>query len=834
MNRADAGRLGPCLPLLPFTLPARRLLLRLTLFVLGLICFAGPPEARAQFTITKIVVTNIGPQDISESLVRANIRTKEGEPYNRASVDDDVRNLYATGHFFEVRVAEERTEQGLTLIYVLKGRPTLTDILFEGNKKFTRQQLFKKVTATDFSAAPVPQVQRQTVKPPKTRMQAMIGQPLDERKIFFYSQEIKKLYQKSGYPKTEVKYRVNLGEDRSGRATVTYEILEAKKVKIDDVFFEGARAFSQRKLRKTIKTRRLWMCSWITGSGVLKDEQFEDDQDALAEFYRSKGYIDFELKEVTFLPVSENRLAVVLAISEGKQYKVGAISFKGVTLFPTNDLLRKLKMGVGQTFTPKGLDTDLEAIRDFYGDKGYIGSATARSIPVFARKHANVETGTMDLVYELEEGEKSYIEKIEIKGNTRTRDRVIRRELAVSPGETFDMVKVKLSKQRLEGMRLFEKVETQPEPTDIVNRRNLVVSVEERTTGRLGFGAGFNSVDSLLGFIEVAEENFDLFHPPYFRGGGQKLKLRAQYGNVRQDYLLTFIEPWFLGKKLQFSTDLYHRDLGNQSLNDLYEERRTGLRLGLTRALGSDYLRGSVSYTIESIGIVNVAPNASPLLLAEQGTRLVSKAGFGLAYDTRRSSFNVFLPDGGQRSEFFSELAGGPFGGETDFYRLEARTAWYFKGLFEKHILELGARVGVVDNYGNSTNVHLVDRYFLGGIDTLRGYRYRHVGPREPLFGEPLGGNTYWFASAEYSVPIIELLRFAVFYDIGMVYEDAYSFSTKNYGTGAYNDNWGVGLRINIPQLGPLRLDYGVPITSAPFNGGGGRFQFSVGWTREY
>ncbi|MBN2507147.1 MAG: outer membrane protein assembly factor BamA [Verrucomicrobia bacterium] len=797
----------------------------------------GVPAASAQGIVANIILTNIGPSEVSQDLVRANIRTRVGEPYNRRVVDDDIRTLYATGYFMEVRVLEEPTLEGMVLTYRLKGRPTVTEIAFEGNRKYSRSQLLRKIAA-DFSA-PAPQAQPE-LAPPKTRLESMLNKPLDERRVFFFSQEIRNLYQKKGYPGTEVRYVID-DDENTGRCTVTYVIKESPKLKIDDIYFEGARAFSQGRLRRVLKTRRHWWLSWLLGSGVLKDEQFEDDKDRLAEFYRSRGYIDFELQEVRQLPVSPNRITLLLTLAEGKQYKVGAIGFQGATLFPTNDLLKRLTMPVGAVFTPQALEADLDHLRDFYGDKGYIGRGYARAIPIEPHKLANTRTGTMDLVYELEEGEKSSIEKIEIQGNTKTRDRVIRRELAVSPGEVFDMVKVKLSVRRIEGMRLFEKVSAQPEPTDVPNLRNLVVSVDEKTTGRVSFGAGFSSVDSILGYVELAEENFDLFNPPWFRGGGQKVRLRAQYGAVRQDYLLTFIEPWFLGRKLQLSTDLYHRNLGYQSLNDYYDEIRTGGRVALTRALGSDYLRGTLSYTMESISLDNIDDDAPEVIKHEEGRRLVSKVGTGLTYDSRRSSFNVFLPDGGQRTELFGELAGGPFGAETDFYKLELRTSWYFKGLLPKHLIEFNGQIGVVDRYNRTDIVPLYDRWWLGGIDTLRGYQYREVGPT--IDGEPIGGGTYWSASVEYSIPIVEILRFALFYDIGMVYQNPYSFNTafsdpfdpaKAGETRFYNDNWGLGLRLNIPQIGPLRLDYGIPITADPFNDSSGRFQFSVGWTRDY
>ena len=604
--------------------------LSLLIFLL-LVAFASVEQARGQPLITKIIITNVGPAAVSEGLIRANIHVKEGQPYNRNAINQDIQNLYATGFFEDIRVREQRSPEGMTLIYLLEGKLKVTDIIFVGNKKFRASKLQKKISSK-------------------------IGEPMDARKIYADAEEIKKMYQKSGYPQTKVEPKTN-PDERTGRATVTFEITESPKVRIVDVYFEGAHAFSQRKLRHVIKTHRHWMFSWLTGGGVLKQDQLDDDRDKLTDFYHEAGYIDFEMKEPRYIYQTARKLVLHFVISEGTRYRVGAIDFKGVTLFPTNDISKRLKMNVGSIFTPKGLAKDVEIIQDMYGAKGYIDTVLR------PRKNPNTQTGTMDLEYEIDEAGKSYIEKIEIKGNTKTKDRVIRRELAVSPGEVFDMVKVKLSKQRLEGTQLFEAVDTQAEPTEVPNRKNLLVAVRETTTGHLQFGAGFSSVDSILGFVEVTQGNFDLFHPPWFMGGGQKARLRIQIGAKREDYEASFIEPWFLGKKLQLSVDLFHRDLRYLSVNDLYEERLSGATFGLTRALGSDFLIGSVAYTIESVGIHHVPTNAPRELLEEEGTRLVSKMGFSLAYDTRNSTL---LPDRGQLTQLRTEVAGGPRIGPHD------------------------------------------------------------------------------------------------------------------------------------------------------------------------
>ena len=294
------------------------------------------------------------------------------------------------------------------------------------------------------------------------------------------------------------------------------------------------------------------------------------------------------------------------------------------------------------------------------------------------------------------------------------------------------------------------------------------------------------------------------------------------------------------------------------SREDRYDETHTGGTLSLTRALWSDFLIGKVSYTLEHINVglgdnvrgpitniitmkdssgaitnttTNIIPaTASQDIIDEGGGGWVSSIGTSLAYDTRNNSL---LPNRGQRSELLAELAG--LGGDTHYYKLEAKTAWYFPGFAEGHILEIVGRVGVADNYGDGDRgkprVPIFDRWFLGGLYSLRGYRYREVGPKD-AFGEPLGGETYLFASAEYSIPIIERLRLAFFYDVGNVYQNAYSFDAP--GRRFVSDDVGIGMRINIPSIGPLRLDYGYPIQHDKNTSGSGRFQFGVGYTREF
>src|SRR5579883_625685 len=826
---------------------------------------AWPQLALAASTVAKIEIQHVGPASVGDELIRANIRIKPGDPNLPTAIDDDVRTLYATGLFYNVRVAQRNGPDGIILTYIVQGNPRLTEIKFQGNKRFKDAKLRKIATAK-------------------------VGEPFNERKLFTDAQEMQKLYQKKGYPRTEVKYTFTIDEN-AGRASATFNIQESPKVKIVQVEFVGAQAFPQKRLRKIIKTRRHWMFSWITGSGVLKDEQFDEDKEKLADFYRNGsgkagegGYLDFEIKNIEFLNPTPRTMVIRFIIYEGTQYKVGAVKFSGNKIFSTADITNGLRMvhamksqkgkigpngllmDVGDVFTPKGLKTDTEDVEDFYGSKGYIDvGASSRNLNVV--RIPNTETGTMDLDFQLQEGQKSYIEKIDIRGNTKTKDKVIRRELAVSPGEVFDMVRVKRSKQRLEGLQYFEKVDTRPEPTDVPSHRDLIIGVDEKNTGNLTLGAGFSSVDSLVGFAEMTQGNFDLFHPPTFTGGGQRFRLRVALGTLQQDYLASFVEPWFLGHKLALGVDLYYRDLAYFSLNNIYDVVRGGARVSLTKTLGSDFLIGSISYTLEDVNIrlnpgfygpsLSTLPGQGPpgfgtpsgpggpggaagppyggaadvpdAIPSERGWNLFSRVGASLAYDTRNS---VTLPNKGQRTEIDGEFVGGPLGGDRNFAKIEFKTGWYFKGFAKGHVLELVGRTGVAKNL-QSGDVPFEERYYLGGLYSMRGFKFYSISPRQPGFTEPIGGDSYWFGSAEYSIPIIEQergigVRFAVFYDIGNVAASPWTWNLTNF-----DDNWGVGLRLNLP-IGPIRLDYGIPIHHDQYNSSSGQFQFGVGYTRGF
>lgn len=833
------------------------------------VCVCCATSAWAQESLPKISRIEIkfaGPASVSEEIIRSNIRSRVGEPYRPITVDDDIHSLYSTDLFYNIRVTRERAaDGGVVITYVVQANPRLMEIKLDGNSKIKAADINKKITSR-------------------------VGEALDERKLFTDAQEIQKLYAKKGYSGTVVKYALNIDEG-GGRGTATFNIAESPKVKIVDYEFVGVEAFRPKELRKAMLGWWRKNFAWMVGYGKFQEEKWEATEEKLKEFYRDKGYIDFDLQKVEYVNETPSRLIIRLHIFEGQQYRVGKIGFEGTTMLPTQAvspdfnpgkapqsaaeqktwaeatiLNRSFKMKEGDVFTMKGLAKNTEAVENFYDARGHID--VARGGNLRAKRIPNTDTGTMDIQYAVDEGQKSFVEKIEIRGNVKTKDKVIRRELALSPGETFDMTRVKISQRRLQGLEYFSKVDARPEDTEIPNRKNLQVSVEEQRTGKMSFGAGFSSIDSLVAFTEVTQGNFDLFHPPTFTGGGQKFRAQIQVGTERQDYVLSLTEPWFLDRKLSLGTELYHRRMNYQSIGNLYDEVRSGIRVTLSKALprpivldkifGPGDLVGSIFYNVENVGIlldsglhgniqipnpngnnlppVNSPQNTPSALLNEDGYSLLTRTGFGLSYDTRN---DVRLPNGGQRTEFTTEVTSSYLGGQRDFYKVELQSSWYFPGLAKGHVLEIGGRAGVVDGLDGDT-VPFYERYYLGGLYSLRGFRYRAISPREfdvatgTYFAESVGGSSYWFGSAEYSIPVIESeagagLRLAAFYDIGSVGVFPYSFNANDY-----SDNWGVGFRLNIPQLGPLRIDYGIPIHHDQFSNGKGRIQFGVGWQRPF
>lgn len=748
-------------------------------------------EARTQEQgpeVKEIEIRFAGPQTTNESVVRANIRTREGERFTQSQSDEDVRQLYATGFFSNVRIYTEPADGGVKVVVLVQGKSKIKEVRFKGNTEFSEGKLKKQI-------------------------KSKAGDTLSERQIAEDANAILELYEKDGFQKVKVNFEVT-PDELTGRAILTFVIDEGKQIKISEINFEGNEHVDANKLRKVMQTKTyFWLLSWITKKGYLREDVFQDDKQRIMDYYKSLGYIDADVKDVKFEYPTADSMNITIFLYEGQQYKVGETKIEGNKLFAADVLDKQLKMKSGTTFTPGGLQDDIKAIKDYYGARGYIDTL------VKATRSPNVTNGKMDISYSISEGDLVYIDKIEVQGNKKTKDKVIRREIAVKPGEIYNTVKVDASKQRLENLGYFSRVSTQAESTDVANRRNLIISVEEQRTGEVSFGVGFSSVDSLLGFVELKQGNFDIANPPYFTGAGQKFRVRAQYGLQRQDYIISFTEPWFMNEQLAVGGDLFY----NQAdyLSSYYNERRYGGDVRVSRAI-DEFMYLEFMYKYEIIDIFDISNTATQAIRDEEGSR--SKSSIFMAF-TRDERDSVFLPSKGYKTTLFGELAGGPFGGQTDIYKVGLSAQKFFLMPWEdKHILSFNFAATTVDKYGSSNRVPIFDRLFLGGAYDLRGYDYRDVSPLQN--GEAIGGRTSSFLQAEYSLPVIDRVRFAVFHDIGFVSPNAWSIRT---GKDWMFSDAGVGLRLNLP-IGPINLDFGVPIITNEQNESSGKFNFSAGY----
>lgn len=750
----------------------------------------GRPQAEAPaYKVGTITVKFVGTAVVNEQVVRANMQVKEGGDLDDAMLDRDIRSLYRTGLFEFIEIKREAVnEHTFNLVVEVTPKYRVLAIRFEGNKKVKSRRLEKEI---------------------KTRPNLS----LDERQVKEDAEKIREYYQKSGYNQVSINYTID--RDRATSfGTVIFKIHEGEKVKIADIRFIGNDHVKAKRLRKEMETKKWWMFSWLLGTGRLKDDEFEDDLDKLRDYYREQGYLDVEIAQdkVIFDYPKPTRLVITINIDEGRRYKIGDIAFTGNKLHPTSILRRVIRQRSGMIFTPSKLDKDIERLEDFYGHDGYLDTR------VRLIRKPNIATGNIDIQYEVTESEKFNVESLVIEGNTKTKSTVIVRELVMGPGDIFDTVRMKISKLRLENTRFFEDVSVTPQETNIPGRRNLRIAVKEGRTGNLSFGAGFSSLERATVFAEISQGNFDLFNRrSLFQGDGQKFRLKMSIGSLSSEISLNFEEPWLFQQQLALGFSLFRTS--SEYNSTFYTEIDTGGEVYLRKRLFG-LVEGRLSYTYQVVSIENVSSSASTFLRDLAGDNPVSMVGLQLLRDTRDKIINTTM---GNRIEIDTSIAGGPLGGQDNFYKLEFRGAQYFP-VFETQaqVLALLGRAGVIQNFGDSKSVAFYNRFYLGGPTTLRGYEYRDIAPRDE-FNEVIGGKSYAFFSAEYSLDIVSPIRFAVFYDAGFVNKGAYDFSPADFA-----DNFGFGLRLFVAGS-PLSLDFGIPLTAPHAAKKGNQFNFSFG-----
>jgi outer membrane protein insertion porin family len=753
--------------------------------------------------VKEIAVENVGAAGISRERVLANLATKVGQPYSERAAEQDVRALYATGGVSNVRIFAEPLGDGVKVTVLLQGRPVIEEVLVEGASRIPLNRVRREIT----------------VKP---------GDIVDEEKIEQDRQKILTLYEERNYAEVDVQYRI---EEIPGKnlSRVTFAISEGPRLVVKKITFIGNESIKAGEIRKAMKTKPLDILWFFNQSGRLIPAQVEEDRAAIRLLYQNKGFADVQVAGIQTQPLKKDGVELVVTIDEGTQYRVNSVTLDGVQIVPTDEVMGILGMKDGELFTPQGMGDDLKALRDFYGSRGYVDML---AIPeVFP-----AGPGEVDLSYRIDEGVQSYLNLVNIQGNTRTQDRVIRRELAVKPGEVFDTTLVDVSKRRLENLNYFARVDTQPSDTIVPGRKDLNIIVEEKRTGSFNFGVGFSTIDNFIGFAELQQSNFDITNWPRFTGGGQRFRARAQYGIERSDFVISLTEPWFLGYKLSAGVEAYYRNA--DFLSAVYSQENIGFALQ-TRQQIWRALSTRAEYRLERIRIYDVGDfynpldnfsgdgQVGPVIKDSEGTYLKSALTGSLIWDTRD---NLFLTRKGELIEFTTFVSGGFLGGDVQDYGLSLEASKYFPLPWDLIFLVKG-QLAVVDGWGGDSDnddgygsgVPIFDRLYLGGANNMRGFNFREVGPVDD-YDNPIGGNSLAYITFEITFPIISRVRGAFFTDAGFVNEDPYDFSTANY-----NADVGFGLRLDLP-IGPIRVDYGIPVVYDDWNGPPGKFNFNIGY----
>jgi len=769
-----------------------------------------------------------------EAFILGHVALRAGEPFTSDAVTNTVRSLYATGRFKQVRVVptfDPKTGQ-VDLAITVEPRPILREIV-AGGKLIDLESDALKVAG--FS----------------------VGEPLDEaamqRAVLALQKELRKerpFIVLKGIIADEVKglpgVRVELTASESPRLTIDFITIEGAAALTENEIIEGAE----------IKTEKPGFFSRLFG-GVffntnLDAEEYRQDCNRIRDFYRFKGFLDVEVEDldpaaacsIKDLKDGSGKLEVIFKVKEGRRYTIGALAISGNKLGATNpvfttEALQKvvaspsLRPGshpaevdrfiTGEAFAMRALDAATEKLKEYYGQMGYLN---AQVEPLRA---PNFLTGAIAVSFKIQEGERYTVRSLDIRGNTKTRSTVIARELALSPGEVFDLARVRVSADRLRNTQFFTDVQVVPVPSPFPNQSDLHVIVKEGGTGSVSVGAGYSTVQKLVTFIEYSEGNFDYTNPEgWYRGGGQKFRVKLELGSVSNSLEHSFEEPALWDRELSVGYKIERRYTGYFSAN--YTVVNEGIGVYARRRLFGN-VEGRIAYDLRRVSVGNVTATAPLDMQAEDGhPKTISSITLSLTQDTRDL---INFPTKGSRLSLSEEIAGNGLGGNLDYFKTELRTGkWFLLSQTAEQTLGLLGRVGTIAGSGGSLPFY--ERFYLGGAYDMRGFDYNQVGEASTWDttngNQPVGGLSYGYLSAEYTIKVADNFRLAAFYDYGFVNKDALNFSLSQA-----NSDIGVGMRILLGGS-VMRLDFGFPLqtsknpaTGAELNGGGMKFNFSFG-----
>lgn len=740
-----------------------------------------------------------GNRRIETATILAKIKTREGELFSPSQIRDDIRSLYQLGHFEDVQMNTEGFENGLKVIVQVKEKPLIREIVYEGNEELTTEKIKEAVTLL-----------------PRTAFNAQLLQENAEK--------IRLKYQDAGYYRAVIIPAVI--ELRGGDRNVVFYIEEGGKVELSRVVITGNKAFTSDEIKKAMKTQEYWFFSFVGRSGTLRLDELKDDSETIRNLYFNRGYIQVQVDEPAIekdLPSTtdtydllgtantvttdhSNELAVHINIKEGDQFRIGTLAFKGALTIGDDELKKEIKLKHGDVFSRDMLRQDVGRIMDRYD---IIARPFASVVPLFTISN---DTKMVDITIEIQEGGEVRIGRVDVTGNIKTRDKVIRREMRLDEGDLYSKKLLKRSYDRLNNLNFFETIDIVPERRLQEPVMDLNIKVKEKLTGTMSIGGGYSSVDKLVGIAEITQGNLG--------GRGQLLKFKTQWGGTRRMFVLTFMEPYLFDEPVWGKIDIYRQ----AQQYDGYTLDSNGLSIGVGKSY-DEYLSGSIKYGYDQSLVTRLTTsNMTTLLLEQMAAYGKSLSTSAVTASLSRDSRDYYLdPRTGSRNTAYVQYAGGALGGSTHFIKSVVDSAWYYPLFWDTAFLARG-RFGYA---GSLRDVPLPvgERFFVGGTGSVRGYRYGTVGPLDPTTRDRIGGNKELIYNFEYSFPLVPAARLkgVLFYDIGKAFYD--HDDPIRYGKLRHSLGWGFYW---LSPIGPLRFEWGY-IVNQKTDDQPSQFDFSIG-----
>ncbi len=741
----------------------RKIVLLVTILLLA--SFTG---LFAQEPLVNSIVVR-GTKRIEEGAVKSKISQKLGEPVSQDKTNEDIKTIFKMGYFEDVRVEIESFEGGVKLIYIVKEKPTIIRIEFQGNKHIEDAKIKEKISITSGSIADTVLIQDNAVK-------------------------INKFYEEEGYWLSNVVPVVKkVTEDE---VSLTFQIDEGEKVRIKHIVVEGNKQLSARQIKKVMATKEWWIFSFIDSSGYFKKDQLNTDIDKIRNLYYNNGFLKVVLAEPEITVDQQKKgMTITIRVSEGDQFKIASVDFSGNTVFDNAAIKQKITLLPNTIFRKNVLEKDMLSVTELYSNNGYALASVVPNLQV------DEQNRTVQVSLTISEGDKYKIGRIEVSGNTKTRDKVIRREIRLDEGETFDSSKVKRSYERINNLGFFESVEMVPKPRYEEKTVDVDVKVKERPTGFFSVGGGYSSADGFIATADLTQGN--LF------GRGQYIKLKGEFGGKSSYYDLSFRDPWFLDTPVSFSTGIYKN---NREYVE-YSKKGWGFYFGFGKAF-AEYWRGDISYNFEKADIYNVDDDASVIVTDQEGTNTTSAITTTITRDNRD---NYLDPTRGSRNQLITTVAG--LGGTNGYFKGRVDSGWFFP--WGPTTFAVRGRFGYATQmFGKQ--LPLYERFYVGGINTVRGLGFGEAGPRDPRTDEVIGGTTELIFNTEFIFPVMPDLKLKglVFFDAGNSYDGFDNIGELRYTTG-------LGVRWLSP-FGPIRLEWGFNLDRKPGETSS-KFEFAFG-----